>query len=477
MTSPSSRRFFLFGSIVAAVEPTARVIATALQYPKQKTSVLRKTIDAATVGRIGTVAENAVGLLTSTMSYSQGTKLGTMDGGAYLVAAHNATDHHLITAGKVKLYVQPLNGAYYASHFGIEPGLQNGAALSNAIAVAAAGTGRLFIDIEGTICVTGKQSTNGRIYASKITNLHLTIRNGCRIFSVFDIGADGVLELFEFEDCANITIDGRGTVEVEVADNAPASRTTFRVFHFNGKSVRADGIKIFGPLKIYLHGCGDSFAYDPNYAGYGIHLNSTDDPADQPNGFVCHGVDFSGSSGRLIQTVGARGATITRNTLHDIGAHFVTVGIRSLGDAAEQTIAANQISVASAHYVVSCITLGTNNVGRVGLAKNNSIAQNRIHHTVGAVGVFLNASANTKIQRNTFSSDGRKGSPALRIQLVEKEVSLGANKIANAVFSDNTLINVHEDVHIAKLSDGGQLINFKTYSNNAKMTPLNHRVD
>lgn len=400
----------------------------------------------------------SVALLNSTACYHRGTKILTKEGYCYVVASRFARDAHLTTSGGMKLYVKPKKNVFYTSMFGIEAGFQTGEALSNAIRIAAKLSGRLVVDVNGMIEVTGKVGVDARIFIERISNLHITLAAGCTIRSSFDLRAEGTTSLFAFWDCDDITIDGSGSIEVAITNNPPTDRTTFRVFHFYAKEHRSgpDNIRFHGPLRIKLGGEA-GFQYDPNYAGYAIHLNGADDPGRAPIGFVCDGVDFSGSSGRLIQTVGAKGARITRNKLENIGSDFLTVGIRSLGDATDQIISSNQIKAAPENHVFSCITIGTNNVGRTGVARKNMIIKNCIRHTGRCIGIFINASKNTYIKENVFISDGTRRSTSVVIRLSEVEVKLGADEITSTIFSDNFFDNVATPLRLYEAPVGGHI--------------------
>lgn len=358
----------------------------------------------------------------------------------------------------------PQDGAVYATQLGVRAGIQNGVALSAAIVAAATLCGHLIVDVVGTITLVGKVTADDRVFAENINGLRLTILGATRIYSDFNIKTEHVTTLFGFKNCNNITVDGAGEIEVVVANDATASRVTFRVFHFFNEVSGPDHIKFYGPLKLRLRAVS-GFVFSENYAGYVINASAAPDPAPQAIGFVCDGVDFSGSSGRIIQTQGMKGASIIRNKMVGIGGDFVTVGVRSLGDAEDQIISHNNISILPTGYTTACVVVGTNNVGRNGLARNNLIAENILKHPGASFGVFINASEDTQVKLNTFISDGASQSSAVSIRLQEAEIEDGANAISGVVVTANTIIGANAPLFVYAAPAGGSVSGIRYYGN------------
>lgn len=75
--------------------------------------------DGETIQAAVNVASNPVALLASINALPEGAFVRTGDGYIYQVAASSATDHHITTAGGVKLYVIPVDGRYHAPAFGV----------------------------------------------------------------------------------------------------------------------------------------------------------------------------------------------------------------------------------------------------------------------------------------------------------------------------------------------------------------------
>jgi hypothetical protein len=391
------------------------------------------------------------------------------EGFSYEVADASATDHHVTTAGGVKLYVLPIGDLCRAAQFGITPTATNlGQKISDAIKAAAAISNGLVFSIPGTYTIAGKVTANDRISADGINGFRLEIPEGVRIESTFDILNEGVTNLFGFYDCNDITVTGGGEVEVIVADSPPISRVTFAVFIFQNTVSGPDNLRLLKPLRLKLRGA-DTFTPDGNYAGYVIRMNSAQDPAPQPVGFICDGVDFSGSSGRIIQTQGALGARIVNNLLEDIGADFNTVGIRSLGDASKQIIANNRIkSVTGANSLVSCITVGTLNVGRYSPAVGTFIEGNSLefYDPTGTVrGIFLNGSENTAIRNNVFKADVSQNSRGIDIQLLADEIANGVTDLENVIVEGNTFFGVNDPLVIISAPSGGSISGVKYKGN------------
>ncbi len=390
------------------------------------------------------------------------------EGFAWEVAASAASDHDASTAGGVKLYVLPRDGRVFASQFNVFPATSSlGTAIGTALEAAASICGEFVFDRE-TYTVTGIAEENDRIRIADVTGLKVVVPKGCRIESAFDIGADGVTNLFGFLNCNDITITGDGEVEVVVANNPPPSRVTFAVFYFNNSVTSGpDNVKFLGPLKAVLRGAvGDPDwtypGYD-SYAGYVIRMSSANDPAPQPTGFVCAGCDFNGSSGRIIQTQGTIGARIVNNSLEKIGEHFVTVGIRSLGDTERQLISGNSISAADKpEGLFSAITIGTLDVGRNSAAMNCLITDNLItlaptHASGGSRGVAVNASSNVTVRNNVITSDRDNTSYGVRVELTATEIANGVASLTNTTVENNSFVNIDAPLFINTVPEGGTI--------------------
>lgn len=78
---------------------------------------LVKLKDGSTVQAAVNAAADPISLVATTESYVEGSFIRTGDGYLYKVAASDATDAHITTAGGIKLYVVPLNGVYSAPAF------------------------------------------------------------------------------------------------------------------------------------------------------------------------------------------------------------------------------------------------------------------------------------------------------------------------------------------------------------------------
>src|SRR5690606_28507026 len=121
-------------------------------------------------------------LADETMSYTPGEGLievGPGDiieaqGFRYEVAASDAVDAHVETAGGVKLYVIARDGLCRTSQFGISPSTDNlGQAITDAIKVASEVSQGLVFDTPGEYVITGKVTTNGRISAENLNGFKL----------------------------------------------------------------------------------------------------------------------------------------------------------------------------------------------------------------------------------------------------------------------------------------------------------------
>jgi hypothetical protein len=161
-------------------------------------------------------------LADSTLTYASGNVaagnyvLTRSEGFSYLVAASNATDQHVTTAGGLKLYVQPIAGEYHVKAFGGKAdGVTNDTTAANA-AIAAAladGVGGVFF-AAGTWAVMSITATYTSIRTMSIRGAGQRstefIKFGAGTDPIFSLDATGVLEIYSKFSGFRITGTAKG---------------------------------------------------------------------------------------------------------------------------------------------------------------------------------------------------------------------------------------------------------------------------
>jgi hypothetical protein len=176
-------------------------------------------------------ADTTALLLATTRAFSEGDTINTANGYAYVVAASAATDHHLTTAGGVKLYLLPAgDGRYHTRGFGIEPSADNKAEFT-----------AFFLAFSGKPVLINYALAQYRAnYITIETNTNVLIEPG-----VYIKGLDaGEATVFRSKlDATDFQISGYGaTIELPASDVSHALN-----FGNAPKRVLVEGLTIIGP--------------------------------------------------------------------------------------------------------------------------------------------------------------------------------------------------------------------------------------
>jgi hypothetical protein len=182
-------------------------------------------------------ADTTALLLATTRAFDEGDTINTANGYAYLVAASAATDHHLTTAGGVKLYLLPAgDGRYHTRGFGIEPSANNKAQFTAFF--AAFGGKPVLINY-----AAGQYRANYIVIQS---NTNIMIESGVYIKGL-DAGEATIFRTSQ--DASDFVISGYGaTIELPASDISHALN-----FGASPKRVLVEGLTIIGPGLPNIH--------------------------------------------------------------------------------------------------------------------------------------------------------------------------------------------------------------------------------
>ncbi|XWN33290.1 MAG: hypothetical protein ROR55_09550 [Devosia sp.] len=174
--------------------------------------------------------DDVVAVLAATDEWAAGEYVATIVGGyLYRVASPAAEDHHVTTAGGVKLYVLPsTDGSYHSAAFGIVPGVDQSDAF-NAFFTAVAGKRATIIRAATTYVGNNLRPKSGT---------HLLLESGVEITGK----GDGSVRILSINTVDNVTVLGYGGKLTQ-----PAADISHTLVINRAKSIHIEGLEIEGP--------------------------------------------------------------------------------------------------------------------------------------------------------------------------------------------------------------------------------------
>ena len=167
------------------------------QVRKDVATLLADTTITYTAGTVNTVSTGDV-VQTATEGFS------------YSVAASGASDHHVVTAGGVKLYVQPHGSCFFIGAFGdLSAGATAKTTLSRALVALAAATDFSTLDLEGMTLTVTSISPSDMPALTRKSIINGTIKSTTVAAGMFSPSAlsDVVFENIRFESTVTATGD------------------------------------------------------------------------------------------------------------------------------------------------------------------------------------------------------------------------------------------------------------------------------